>query len=406
MLKDYFNLAVKNTKMRGLRSWLTIIGVFIGIAAVVSLISLGEGLRLAVSSQFDFLSPDILTIQGSGLAYGPLGSGVVTPLKEEYVKGIEKLAGVEAGIGRIIEDATVKFGSKTHFTYVGSVPSGKKREIIERVIGLEALNGRLLRDQDLNKIVVGNHFADKEHLGKALQPGSKVQMQGKEFEVVGILEKKGNIIIDNTIMLNERVMKDLFEIEEAYDLIVVKVVEGAEVKAVKENVERYLRKERDVEKGAEDFVVESPEQTIKSLEATLFAIQIFIYIIAGISIVVGGVGISNTMYTSVVERTKHIGIMKSVGAKNRNIFSLFLFESGLLGLVGGLLGVVVGVLLANGLAFIGNNALSEGLINVSVTPALIIWSLIFSFVVGSVAGLLPAIQASKLRPVESLRFTK
>ena len=127
------------------------------------------------------------------------------------------------------------------------------------------------------------------------------------------------------------------------------------------------------------------------------------YIIAGISLVVGGIGIMNTMYTSVVERTKEIGIMKSIGAKNSTIFTLFFIESGLLGAVGGIVGALIGAGIALLVAFIGSLALGSDLISAHISPYLIIGAVLFAFIVGSFFGSLPAIQASKLNPVDALR---
>ena len=171
-------------------------------------------------------------------------------------------------------------------------------------------------------------------------------------------------------------------------------------------IEKLLRKERDVEKGKENFVVESPEGMLESLDSTLFAVQIFIIIIALISLLVGGIGIMNTMYTSVLERTKEIGIMKSIGAKNYMIFNLFFIESGLLGMVGGIIGVALGLIFAYGLAAIGRAVLGVDLIQAKVSLTLIFSSLFFSFFMGTLFGVLPAIQASKLNPVDSLRSAK
>jgi len=132
----------------------------------------------------------------------------------------------------------------------------------------------------------------------------------------------------------------------------------------------------------------------------------FIYVIAGISIIVGGIGIANTMYTSVVERTKQIGIMKAIGARRKTIFSLFLIEAGLLGTVGGLLGVMVGVGFAFAVSSIGRAALGTDLLQVSVSWTLVIGAFVFSFIIGCIAGILPALQASRLHPVDAMRGAK
>ena len=121
---------------------------------------------------------------------------------------------------------------------------------------------------------------------------------------------------------------------------------------------------------------------------------------------VGGIGIMNTMYTAVVERTKEIGIMKSIGAKNSTIFLLFFIESGFLGAVGGIIGVIIGFTGATGFAFIGRLILQTELIAVSISLPLVIGALLFSFMLGSFFGTLPAVRASRLNPVDALRYAK
>lgn len=406
MIKEYFSLSYDSLIHRGLRSWLTIIGICIGIAAVISLISLGEGLRVTIMSQFNFLSTDILVIQASGLSYGPPGTGAVNPLKEEYVSRIEGISGVETAVGRIIEQATIEFNKKSEPAFIASIPKGEKRKNIETIAQFEVQNGRLLKDGDTDKVVVGINYAKPEIFGKAIDIGSKVRIKEAEFEVIGILERKGSFTVDQVIVMNEEQLKRIFDVNNTYNVIAVKVKNINEIDLVKERVEDYLRKERNVKKGEEDFSVQTPQQAIETVDSVIFAIQIFIYVIAGISIVVGGIGISNTMYTSIIERTKQIGIMKSIGARNQDIFNLFLVESGLLGLVGGIIGIAMGLGFAYGLVFIGKTLLNTDLIRIEASLSLIASTLLFSFLIGSVSGILPAIRASKLKPVDALRSVK
>ncbi len=406
MIRDYLRLSYDSLMHRGVRSWLTIIGIFIGITAVISLISLGEGLRGVVSSQFNFLSTDILVIQASGLNYGPPGTGAVNPLKEKYVDDIERFNGVDTAIGRVIESSLLEFNDKSEAAFVASMPQGSKRKTVETIAQIELMRGRDLKDDDTNKIIIGTNYVNADKFGKIIEVGSKVVIKSKEFEVIGILKKKGSFTVDNEVIMNDDEPKKFFNVRDTYSMVAVKISKGADISAVKEEIEDYLRKERNVKKGSEDFSVQTPQQAIKTLDSILFAIQIFIYVIAGISIIVGGIGISNSMYTSVTERTKQIGIMKSIGARNSDIFRLFLIESGLLGMVGGILGILCGLGLAYGLAFVGTAVLNTDLIRVNASMSLILGALAFSFIIGSVSGLLPAMQASKLKPVDALRYTK
>ena len=406
MIKDNLRVVHSSLKRRKLRSWLTLVGILIGITAVITLISLGEGIRGAVTSQFDFLNPEVLTIRADGITMAPPGTGVSNPLQEKYLKDIQKIKGVDLAIGRIIENAQIKFNGRSHFSIAISFPKNGDKDIIKKIVQLEIEKGNMLDSSDTYRIVVGSDYSKSDMFGKAVELRDELEIEGKKFKVKGILEKKGSFIVDHSVIINEDPLKDLYNHEDTYELIVVKVESESEIAQVKERLEKYLRKERDVDEGEEDLTVSSPEETLKSLDSTLFGIQLFIYLIAAISILVGGIGIANTMYTSVLERTRDIGVMKAIGAKDSQITVLFLLESGLLGLVGGIVGIIFGASTSIILAKIGNKFLSEGLIQINLPLEFILATLIFSFLVGLISGIVPAIKASKLKPIEALRYRR
>ena len=407
MISDYFKLAIRNIRNRRLRSWLTMIGIFIGIAALVSLISLGEGLRTAIDSQFSFLGTDIVTVTASG-GFGPPGTGVTNPLTDKELNEIKRTKGIEGAAGRIIESGRIAFNEKASITLIGSMPDNEDRKLVESALTLEAQKGRLLKDGERSKVVLGHDFLQKDNgFDKPITPGSKVIIQDKKFTVVGILEKKGNFQLDKSIFMNEEDMRPMFNrSNNEYDFMAAKFDENINLEQLTQNLEKNLRKVRDVKEGEEDFSVDTPQSIIKTVGSILLGVQIFIYIIASISLLVGGIGIMNTMYTSVVERTKEIGIMKSIGAKNSTIFTLFFLESGFLGAFGGLIGVIIGAGVAIGLSKIGSAILGSNLISAEITPLLVIGAFLFSFLLGALFGTLPAIQASKLSPVDALRHIK
>jgi putative ABC transport system permease protein len=407
MKKDYILFAFNNLRRRRLRSWLTMLGIFIGIAAVVALIGLGEGLRSAVIGQFGVLGSDVLSVQASGIDFaGPPGQAVTTPLTTDLSNKIRRVSGVEAVINRYIESGTIEFNERQSIGIVLSIPSGEDRKTMERMLNLKAEEGRLLKDGDSRKVLLGNDFEDDALFGRQLQTGSRVLINDEQFEVVGFLEKKGSFIFDTSIFMNEKPLFDVFGDDGSVNVIGVKVKDQQRINEVKTDIEQLLRKERNVKKGEEDFRVDTPAATLDSLDSTLFAVQMFVVIIAGISLLVGGVGIMNTMYTSVLERTREIGIMKSIGATNNTIFSLFSLESGLLGMVGGIIGVLLGLTMAFGMSALGRAVLGSDLIQAQVSPLLIVGSLLFSFILGMGAGIVPAVQASKLPPVDALRGGK
>jgi putative ABC transport system permease protein len=406
MIKDYFKIAFGSLKKRRLRSWLTMLGIIIGITAVVSLVGMGQGLSVAIVSQFGDLGTDKLTVTATG-GQGPPGTAVIHPLTKGNLDKIQKVPGVLIATGRLIRSTRLEFDSRLQFGYVVSMPDGEQRKLVETVNGIKAVQGRLLKDGDSKKIVVGAKLAEKDVNGKQMVIGSKVIMQSQTYEVVGILEKKGSFIIDGATFMNEQDMRDLLNIpKEDYDIIAVQVRSTDDIKKVQTAIEKIMRKERDVKQGEEDFTVQTPQALLGQVNSTLFAVKLFVYIIAGISILVGGIGIMNTMFTSVLERTREIGIMKSIGAKNSAIFSLFFIESGLLGAVGGILGALFGIMLALGLSAIGRAALGVDLIRADISIWLVSGAILGAFVLGSIFGIIPALNAAKLHPVEALSKRK
>jgi putative ABC transport system permease protein len=405
MRAEYFSLAVRNLRRRGIRSWLTLLGVVVGIIAVVSLISLGDGLKLAVNSQFGISSIEIITVQAGGMSgYGPPGSGVVNPLTESDAEAIEKLDKVQYTIPRRIETFGIEHNNKLIIGYGTDVPNGEKEKAMYETLDVEVLSGRLLQDGDTNKVVIGYDMAnpDKNGFDKAIAVGDSISIHEKDYRVVGILKKKGSFILDKIILMKTDEMKNLLDLGEDVDIIAVKVISKDLVTQAKEDIEKLLRNRRDVKIGQEDFEVSTPEAALSTVNSILTGVQIFIALIASISIFIGAVGIVNTMTTSVLERTKEIGIMKAIGAKNSDIFFQFFIEAGMLGMVGGLIGVSFGLLIGfvgiQGInAFIGSQNPFE------ISWALVTITLVGSFLIGSVAGIAPAMKAANMNPVEALR---
>lgn len=404
MLADFFKISLNNLRRRKLRSWLTILGIFIGIAAVVSLISLGNGLADVVNAQFGVSSTEMINVQAGGLnSFGPPGSGAVTPLDTEDLEAIKKVPGVERVLRVNVPSGKLEFNDIVGFGFATNVPSGEDRDFFYEAMNIEVEAGRLLKDSDTNKVMLGyNFYADKTGFNKPILPGNTILLQDEEFEVVGIIEQTGSFVFDNIVYVNEEQLKDLMGYGDEIDTISVKVKDKKYMDAVKEDIEKSLRKTRDVEEGEEDFEVSTPEASLATVNKVLSGVQIFVIIIASISIVVGAIGVSNTMYTSVLERKKEIGTMKAIGAKNSDILLIFLIESGLIGLIGSLVGVIVGV----SVGYLGTATINSWVGSTSppsIDFTLIALTLLGGFLIGSVAGIAPAFKAAKANPVEALR---
>ena len=402
MIKDYFFIAFNNLKQKGLRSWLTILGIFIGIAAVVSLISLGAGLQAAVMGQFGTLSIDKLTIQNKGTGFGPPGSTVVEKLNDKDVKIIENIPGVDIVITRLIRVVSIEYNKFSTFGYVGDIPNEKEKiNLVYDSFDIEIEEGRLLRENDKGKILLGSD-AQGDNFEKEIKVGNKIKINKKDFEVIGILKKSSNFQINSVYLIQTNDLEEVLGIEKEYDIIIAQVKDKDEIEEVAEKIKLELRKDRNLEVEEEDFSVETPLQAIESVNTILNIINLIVIGIALISLFVGAVGIANTMYTSVLERTREIGIMKAIGAKNLDILSIFLIESSLLGLVGGIIGALIGLGGAEAISLIANKALGSNLLQISISYPLLFGAIGFSLIIGVISGTLPAIQASKTNVVDAL----
>jgi len=400
---NYFRFAFRNLRKKGVRSWLTLLGIFIGILAVVSLITLGNAMKVAVTSQFGAENTEIITIQAGGLQYGPPGSFVTNPLITEDVEAINKISSVEFAVGRNIKTGKLEYNDILGIGSAISIPEGYEKEIYEVIDDIEVEYGRLLESGDSGKVLLGHNFLDGETNGfeKDIVPGRTVLINDENFAVVGILKKKGSLLVDWTVYIYEDELNDLVGNEDTVDFIEAKIKSKDLMDKAEEEIEKLMRQRRDVDVGNEDFSVTTPEATLETVNSVLGAIQAFVIIIASISIFVGSIGIVNTMTTSVLERTKEIGIMKSIGATNSQIFSQFFIESGFLGLIGGIFGVFFGILIGYAGTLAINNWLGSD-IGFQFDYILILFTLMGSFLIGAVAGITPAMQAAKKNPVEAL----
>jgi len=404
MIGDFFAIALNNLKRRKLRSWLTMIGIFIGIAAVVALMSLGQGLENAIIGQFATLSTDKLTIQNAGTGFGPPGSTVVEKLNDHDMDIIGGVRGVEAVVSRLVRNGKIEYNDAASFNYIADIPEdAEQMDIVYESMDLKTEKGRLLKKGDNRKILIGSNIAKGEIFDKKIEVGKKIIIQGEEFEVIGILKKAGSFQVNSVIMMLKRDMEDLLEIEGEIDLIIAQIAKGEDIEEVAGRIEKALRKDRGLKEGEEDFSVVTPLESLEAFQAILNVVQMVVIGIAAISLIVGGIGIANTMYTSVLERKKEIGTMKAIGAKNSNVLMIFLFESGLLGLVGGVIGVLLGMGVAILVSAGGNAALGTNLIQADISTLRMIALVTFSFLLGVLFGAVPSYQASKLRPVEALR---
>jgi len=398
-LKDIFVLAFANLRHRRVRSWLTLIGIFVGIMAVVALVSLGQGMQDAITEQFASMGTDKLTVQGAGSSYGPPGTNAVGILSDHDVILLERLNGVSQVIPRYIQAMILEYDGERDLFYGASVPRGGEN-LIQEVFDVTLSEGRMVRGDDGKNIVTG---AGVKFDDKVLAVGQKVLINEETFRIVGTMEKTGNPMTDKQVLISEEVLVETLSLSSNYDLIAVQVEPAADMAQMKDVVERTMREDRNLDSGEEDFEVSTPQDALSSLNSILTSVQILIVGIASISLLVGAIGITNTMFTAVLERRREIGIMKSIGATKKDIQRLFLVESGLLGLSGGIIGVLLGVFIGKGVELGAQIYFGKTILQATFNPWMILGVLVFAFLIGTLSGTLPARKASQLKPVDALR---
>ena len=400
MFKDYIKFSLEGIKKRKLRSFLTMIGIFIGIAAVISLISLGQGLEVAIKEQFEKLGGDKIIIMPGGGQFGAFASEDLTI---DDVNAIRKVTGVKEVTYMIYQTVNIRFKDESENTFVVGMPTDETASIFMDMQGFEAEKGRALKKGDTYKITVGWRLWNEDFFDKSVDLRNKIEIEGYDFEVVGLVKKIGNPQDDGQVYIPVEIAKELFSKGDEISAIYAQVKRGYDPEKVAEDIKEELRDYKDEEKGEESFQVQTFENLMNSFNSIFNIVQAVIIGIAAISLIVGGIGIMNTMYMSTMERTKEIGVMKAIGAKNSHILQIFLIESGIYGLLGGGVGILIGIGIAKSVEFIATQFLGTDLLQAYISIPLILGALAFSFLVGAISGIAPSYKASKLHPVDALK---
>ncbi|MBS3162875.1 ABC transporter permease [Candidatus Woesearchaeota archaeon] len=408
-LKKTFSLALNILLHSKLRTWLTIIGIVIGIGAVVSILAISQGAQDSLEEQLGNLGADIITISpgasramGGGSEFRDFGGREFTELTSSKnltnkdVLVLKSTANVEDVMGEVSGQGDISFASKTLSTQITGVNTDVWVDITTETLS----SGRFLNQGDSYSIVIGDKVATS--FDTEITINSKVTIEGKTFQVVGMIENGNGIYMP--IEIARTTIEDIGEDE--FDSILVKVEDVDLTESTIETITEKLMMARGIlDENKKDFSVSSPVQMQESMEETMNTMSLFLGAIAAISLIVGAIGIANTMFTSVLEKTKEIGIMKAIGAKNKDILLIFLIKAGLIGLVGGIGGIILGYIVSGSISYLASagGGASMMLSNSSISMQSVILVLVFSIIIGMIAGAIPAYRASKLNPVDALR---
>lgn len=399
MNQESINYSLRNLMHRKGRSIMTIFSILIGITTIFLFVSFGYGLYTYTDSFTTSSSADKVLIMAKG-ADAP-GMDDTFKITDDDLRVIKRAAGVFEASGVYFESVQVEKRSEVKYTYLISYDPDVPLIMDIFQVGIE--KGRTLKSGDSSVAVLGyNYLLEDKIFKKPLDVNDYIEINGERVKVIGFLEAVGNPADDAQIYVTNDYFLDLIPDKDTYAEIVARIDLNNIDKAV-ENIERGLRKHRDVEKGKEDFFVQSFEEMIESFSSAINIIIGFIILIALISVLVSTINTANTMITSVLERYKEIGILKAIGARNSEIFYVFLFESAFLGLVAGVLGTLLGW----GLSVVVGNIL----INLGygfLQPYYSFWMfagcVLFALLTGAISGVIPAVRASRTNPVDVLRY--
>ena len=390
-----------------LRSWLTIIGIVIGVGSVIGIISLGDSMQANVQSKLAEMDLTKISItpgysKASSNMPGPPGMGgsssTDATLTDKDMRALQGLDSIQYKEGEISGSEKVKYLGQTATLSI----TGVDPQVWKYMTTLKTSSGRLLEPADKYVAVIGSKVAN-EIFDHNIGINQVITINNKSVRVVGILKEEGMggddskiyMPIDGAVDLITDAKKDV------YDSITVKAKSEDQVDGLLEDIKKRLMISRHINQEKDrDFTLSASKSMASSVTSMTSTMTLFLGAIAAVSLLVGAVGIANTMFTSVLEKTKEIGTMKAIGAKNRDILMIFLFNSGMVGLVGGILGVMLGAIVSAGLqSMMGSMTAGGGL-----SIALMVEGLLLAVSIGVISGVVPAYRASKLKPVDALRY--
>jgi putative ABC transport system permease protein len=393
--RESLQMAFDSIKERKLRSSLTVLGIVIGISAIIALVSIGSGTNVAVSKALGSLGANTLFITGGGGGgFGPPSSA--TALTKKDLTTIESIKGIDLVIGIAVKSESVTFKDETKRLSFFGIDT-KEGQKFFKDLGVVTVNeGRFFNSGERHAVVIGFNTAEKS-FSNVIGMNDKLTVGDQKIKVIGILKETGSSTYDSIIIAPIDDISDTPG-NPQYTIVFARVSNPTAIDDIAANVQKKM----DDLHGKKAFLVYTSKQLTEQIGTVTNTLSIVLGGIAGIALIVAGIGIANTMFMSIVERTKEIGIMKAIGATNKNIIEIFLMEAALIGLIGGIVGDMLGLLLSNALGIILQNyGLSFSTV---VTPELLLIGLGFSIGVGVLFGFIPARNAAKMSPIEALRY--
>jgi len=398
---DLLNEAIFAVSTNKVRSGLTILGIVIGIASVIAMISIGQGAKGQITQSIEGLGSNILTVMPGGARIGTMfmGRGSAQTLKEEDVNVLKPIQGVldVVPITQRTFQIIAPNGNNTRTTIIGA------SEAIFAVREVSIESGSTFNEEQVRNIakvaVLGKNIAN-DLFGEENPVGKTIRISGINFKVIGVAAPKGGamgLVFDDMVYVPITTMQKTLARSDYLTSILIKGEKKDLLSQIQQEAISILAEKHRVDPQNPDFSIISQEDILSTLTQVTNTMTIFLAAIAGISLVVGGIGIMNMMLTSVTERTREIGLRKAIGAKNREILSQILTESVLLTFLGGAIGIFIGWLISLGISKFAQ-------ISTQVSPFSILLAFWVCTGIGIFFGYWPAKKAAKLNPIEALRY--
>jgi putative ABC transport system permease protein len=399
MLWNAVLLSLREIRRNVLRSFLTILGIVIGVAAVIIMVTIGGGATAQVTQQIASMGSNLLMVS-PGKRMGPGQSTTPTPFKDADAEAISReIESVSAVVPVSSQSVMAIYGNYNWSTNVTATTNDYLK------IGSRSIqSGRLFTESELRAgaaICIMGETARQKLFGGQDPLGEKIRLQKLSCEVIGVLAPKGQSTMgqdqDDIVILPIRTFQRRIAGNQEIGLIQVVVREGASTEKVQQDIERLLRERRKISAGKDDnFNVMDMKEITRMLTGTTKTLTALLSAVAAVSLLVGGIGIMNIMLVSVTERTREIGIRLAIGALEREVLTQFLVEAVVLSSLGGLIGIVIALSSSVVLAYVLR-------VPFIFNTGIVMVAFLFSAAVGVVFGYFPARKAARLDPIEALR---
>lgn len=406
-------LAAKNLRMNLGRTVLSLLGIVIGVAAVIIVLSLGAGLRSFVVGQIEAFGTDIIEIEvkvpktkqtSSQNVGGMVGGTQITTFKLDDAEKVAKIPNISAWYGGILSQQLVSYRDKNKQTILMGLTAG----VVDADEQTKVDSGRMYteeEDRSLEQLAVLGSDVKESFFGLEDAVGKTIKIKGQSYKVVGVLKKRGLtgfFNFDNTIYIPMRTLQKKIMGIDYIQFAIFRLKDTSKTELTVLEATDIMRDQHNIDNpDDDDFATVSISQAKEIVGKVLSVINILLLSLTSISLLVGGVGIMNVMYVAVAERTYEIGLRKSLGAKNSDILKQFLFEAIFLTIIGGFLGVAIGFFISQVAGYFAGRA--GFFVQFQITSFSILLSAGFSAGVGIIFGYYPARRASRLSPMEALR---